>query len=330
MKQLIAMLTLLTILLPFSAHAQEITGYTTLTPDSVEIYYETQGEGMPIMIIAGGPGGNPNFYRYTHSDWLEHGRLVYVHNRGRGRSENLDHLKDAYSVEKDVLDIEAVRQSLGAERIIVYGHSYGGTPALMYALIYPRHCHAVITSCTHSGRDSFQKYNIDGMKYFLQRQFPEQWAVFDSLHSAGLATSDSLFEKVWPDISEMYYYDPDNASIMDSIWKLSSDSLSVGFNYMVYLAIVGPDPEWSVEGTLRDVELVPQLNKVECPALIVSGRFDRVCPPIVQKEIADALPNGKLVMFEQSGHRPFIEQKNRFFEISGEFLDSVINKTGGE
>jgi proline iminopeptidase len=330
MTLIIYLLFIIFTIFPDSSSAFEISEHTTLTEDSVEIFYETQGEGVPIFIIAGGPGGNPNFYRHTHKDWLDHGMLVYVHNRGRGHSQILDSVEDAYSVQNDVKDIEAVRNDLGTENIIIYGHSYGGTAALLYAATYPDNCLALITSCTHSGQKSFQKHNIDAVKYFLQRQFPKRWQTLDSLHQKGLLTSDTIFENVWPDLDEMYYYDPQNAEIMDSIWGISRDSLAVGFNYMVYLGIVGPDPEWEVSGTLSGLEVTPLLNRVHCPALILSGRYDRICPPVVQMEIAEALPDGELVIFEKSGHRPFIEEPAKFFEVTGQFLLEVTDKKGGE
>jgi pimeloyl-ACP methyl ester carboxylesterase len=47
-------------------------------------------------------------------------------------------------------------------------------------------------------------------------------------------------------------------------------------------------------------------------------------------EIAEALPDGELIIFEKSGHRPFIEEPAKFFEVTGQFLLEVTDKKGGE
>jgi proline iminopeptidase len=122
----------------------------------------------------------------------------------------------------------------------------------------------------------------------------------------------------------MYYYNPNNDALMQKYRQKTSDPQELGFNYQVYLCMVGDDPEWTVNGTLNGMELVPLLAKIDFPALIMGGRFDRVCPPTVQKEIADGIKDSRLVIFEKSGHRPFIEEPMEFFHVTGEFLRDII------
>ena len=300
-----------------------VLGHYTETDDSVRIYYETQGEGTPIVMIAGGPGGNPSFFKATHKLWLAYGRLVYVHNRGRGRSEKLDSIPGAYSLRNDIRDIEAVRKDLGVEKLIVYGHSYGGMVALLYAATYSENCLAVITTGTLSGANAWQEHNIDGVKYYLSRHYPEYWEKIVRLHEEGRVTSEETYDSVWPKTVEMYYFDPRKDALMKEYRRAISNSIEDGFNYRVYICMVGNDPEWIVSGTLAGIDLLPLLGNIDFPALIIGGRFDRICPPVVQKEIADSIVNSQLVIFEESGHRPFIEEPVKFFEVTGEFLRGI-------
>ncbi|MBD3216847.1 MAG: alpha/beta fold hydrolase [candidate division Zixibacteria bacterium] len=322
MKRLFISTTLL-FLIAVPLTAGEVTSHNVTTSDGVRIYYETEGEGIPIIMIAGGPGGSPSFYRGTHQLWLPYGKLVYVHNRGRGKSEILDSIPNAYSPEKDVLDIDAVRKDLGVDKIIVYGHSYGSMVALLYAATHPENTMALLTTGALSGEKDFQEHNIDGVKYFMRRHYPDAWDTISTLHANGFLTSDAVYENVFPDLLEMYYYHPENNEKIVPFWSMFSDSTSVGFNYDVYTTIVGDDPEWTVNGTLKGVETVALLSVVDCPALIMTGRYDRVCPPAAQTEIVKALPDAELVIFDKSGHRPFIEEPVKFFEITGEFLRKV-------
>ncbi len=101
------------------------------------------------------------------------------------------------------------------------------------------------------------------------------------------------------------------------------DPKAVVFNPDVYRAMIGDDPEWTLGGTLAGVELLAGLSNYKGPALIMGGRYDRICPPINQLEIADALENAQLVIFEHSGHAPFIEEPLRFLTVVSEFIREV-------
>ena len=62
---------------------------------------------------------------------------VYIYDMvGRGRSARLADPRD-YTLERDVSDLEAIRKEIGAERVVLIGHSYGGTLAAAYAASHP-------------------------------------------------------------------------------------------------------------------------------------------------------------------------------------------------
>ena len=103
------------------------------------------------------------------------------------------------------------------------------------------------------------------------------------------------------------------------------DPERVSHNREVYECMVGPDPDWAVEGTLEDVELAEGLADVHCPALVLAGRYDRITPPAAQRIIANALPQARLVMFERSGHRPEFEESARWLRVVGGFLEEVLS-----
>jgi pimeloyl-ACP methyl ester carboxylesterase len=55
---------------------------------------------------------------------------------GRGRSRRLADPR-GYTLGRDVADLEAIREKIGAERVVLIGHSYGGTLASAYAASHP-------------------------------------------------------------------------------------------------------------------------------------------------------------------------------------------------
>ena len=75
------------------------------------------------------------------------------------------------------------------------------------------------------------------------------------------------------------------------------------------VAISGPARNMKLNVTVQD-----QLQKIACPTLIVQGRKDFIVPEAA--ELAHQLiKNSQLVIIPESGHYPFMEAKDDFFEV---------------
>ena len=59
------------------------------------------------------------------------------------------------------------------------------------------------------------------------------------------------------------------------------------------------------------------------PALVCVGRHDPQTPWPDNAAIAAALQDGRLEVFERSGHYPFLEEPDRFTAVVAGFLSSV-------
>ncbi len=299
-------------------------GRFATTDDGVVIYYEAVGVGVPIVMIAGGPGSSSSRFRYTHSLLQPLGRLVYLDNRGRGRSQDVSSRPGIYSLDNDLKDVEAVRKDLRVGKIIVCGHSYGSMVAMAYASRFPKHTLALITTAGIHGARVWQERNIDSVKRFIQNHLPERWARIVQLHDAGQLSYEGELAQLFQGIDELYNYNPESEERLHAQLENYNDPKAVVFNPDVYRMMVGEDPEWILGGTLEDVELLPGLAAYKGPALIMGGRYDRICPPINQVEIAAVLNNPRLVIFERSGHAPFTEEPLLFLHVVSEFLRQVI------
>lgn len=51
-----------------------------------------------------------------------------------------------------------------------------------------------------------------------------------------------------------------------------------------------------------------RLGGVQCPALVLAGAEDRLCPPTAQEELAAALANSRLIMLPGTGHMALLEK----------------------
>jgi len=62
------------------------------------------------------------------------------------------------------------------------------------------------------------------------------------------------------------------------------------------------------------------LPTLTIPTLVVSGRQDWVTPVGESEKIARAIPGAELVIFDRSGHMPFIEEQEGFVAAVKQFL----------
>ena len=112
--------------------------------DLHEIYWEESGhpDGLPVIALHGGPGGgcSPEMRRFFDADRY---RIILADQRGCGRSTPHSELRENTTWAL-VEDIERVRETLGIEKWVVFGGSWGSTLSLAYAVTHPERVHGLI------------------------------------------------------------------------------------------------------------------------------------------------------------------------------------------
>ena len=71
---------------------------------------------------------------------------------------------------------------------------------------------------------------------------------------------------------------------------------------------------------IRKARLVPRASDLRCPALLIVGRHDPQTPVRVSRALHTRIGGSRLVIFERSGHSPFIEEPERFAQVLTGFL----------
>lgn len=279
------------------------------------LYMETEGHGTPLVLVNGGPGASRISFQPWFSVLADQHTLVYFDAIGRGRSDRLTD-PAAYTVDRDIDDIEAVRAALGAEKIDLLGQSYGGIPALLYALTYPERVNHLVLSSAMTSAADFQA-NIDATNANLKTYYPDSWARVQAIRAQGAKSSDPRSGEEYARMTEMmYWYDPKNAEAMkhaDTADKFNAD---------VYAAMLGDDPDQVVGGTLKGYDPTPRLAALQAKTLVTGGRYDHVATPEIVYRNYTALPAGHamLAMFDHSGHRPWVEESQLYFANLKAFL----------
>ncbi len=286
--------------------------------NGVMIYYESVGQGKPLMIVHGGPGASHDYFLPYLMPLARHNRLVFIDERGSGKSTQIENPK-GYTVENMVEDVEAVRQALGLGKISLLGHSYGGVLAQAYALKYQRHLSHLILCSTF--------YSTKEMNAVLQRELAAAPAdVRKKVHedeAAGLFgkgqpweqhryTADYMIE-AWGGAYFPYLYqrrpDPNYDPVADG-----------NMAWTLYREMWGSHGEFIIDGNLKSVEYAGRLKTLHVPTLVTAGDHDE-CDPNQAREMHKLIKGSRLVIFPKSGHMTFVDQTDRFVRAIEGFID---------
>jgi pimeloyl-ACP methyl ester carboxylesterase len=126
---------------------------------------------------------------------------------------------------------------------------------------------------------------------------------------AGQMKDDEEFRRAYGMILPLYNvnYDPE-----DGARRLAA----VPFRYETH--------NWAFSKNQPNFDLVSRLGEIKVPTLVTVGRHDWVTPLEASEEIAAKVPNAELVIFENSGHSPQVEEHERFISVVRDFLDRHV------
>jgi len=286
--------------------------YTVI--NGAKIWYETSGKGEPLLLIPGGPGFSHLYFTPHFAKLSYKFNIIYFDAFGRGKSDRAKS-PDEYSIRRDVEDIEGLRKYLGIDKLNIFGHSYGGIVAQVYALKYPEHVKKLILSNTLFNSEMCQAM-ITNLNNEIQNQFPEIWEKLKSIRERDHKSSTIEYLMTSSPVSLQlgYFYNASNAQ------RLAGDQYS--FNPDVYFSLAGDDAGFVVGGDLGGLDFSIQLKEIKIPTLVIGGRFDRVCLPKYTLLYKKFMPQAEFVMFEESGHFPYIEEPLKFCETIETFLSN--------
>jgi proline iminopeptidase len=273
------------------------------------------GQGDPLFIIPGGPGGTHLAYRRFDS-LASTCTLVYFDAFGRGKSDTAKEVKE-YSLQRDIEDLEGLRQALHFDRINVLGHSYGGLVAQGYALKYSQHVKHLILANTFHSSVMWQE-NDDNSNQEIKTNYPEVWDSLMILRKKGALSSDPDHQRLYGQVPYgfLYAYNPDN------FITRSAPVYPNSFNAKLYYQMVGTDGDFIVGNDIGRFDFRSQLKDLKMPVLIYGGRFDRVAVPYMMVKFKTYCPQAKFVIFEKSGHNPQVEEPQKLFGLLNDFLRS--------
>jgi proline iminopeptidase len=81
-----------------------------------------------------------------------------------------------------------------------------------------------------------------------------------------------------------------------------------------------PDVNIRLNEDLKSIDMLRRLHAVDAPTLVIVGRNDILTPMMGQMVYADGIRNSCAIVFNDSGHFPFLEERELFTNVTKEFL----------
>ena len=271
-----------------------------------ELYVEEEGDGIPIVLLHGGPGGTHHSFHPHFSRAREFARIIYYDQRGCGLS---DYTKgEGYNVDQAVEDLESLRQSLKIDKWIVLGWSYGGLLGQCYTMKYPESVMGLILmtalSALQGQLESTRQYDFlaqeerDEINEIRVKYFTEQISLEQLVYNAHLNG----------DWKRQHYYRPTMEEFACGAlyeWQHDAD-----FN-----TVMSQDA--------MSIDLSGAFENCPIPTLILEAKWDLTWNTDKPDKIHKNHPGSELIIFEESGHSPFRDEPEKFFNVLREFVEHI-------
>jgi len=266
------------------------------------LYYEVLGETnkQAILCFHGAPGMGS--HREPKASWgrlADAYKVVVQDQRGSGQSG----LNPPFTHKQWVDDAEALRQYLKLGKVIVAGGSYGGYLAQEYALAYPENVLAVMlrdTGPDHSHEKEAEANALSSPRVKDRLDYAKFRRIMD-----GKCLSDDDMRDCYLEIQPLYNVNWDPAKDAERI-------KSIQWHHQTH--------NFAFSHNLPGFDIKPRLHEVVVPVLITHGRHDWIIPVSAAEDMARLYPNARLVIFENSGHSPQIEEAEAWEAVVRRFL----------
>jgi proline iminopeptidase len=265
--------------------------------DGADLFYTEVGAGVPCLVMHGGPGVDHTCFR----PWLDRLgdvlRLVYYDHRGNGRSSRPP--AESITLPRLADDAEGLRAHIGAERVVVLGHSFGGMVALQYALRYPERLRGLVLVGTAAAFDYRDEVAANTRRMNPEPAALAAWGIAptdDAAMAENARATAPLYFAVWdPALGEQLFAD----TIFSAAASRRGNELLQGY------------------------DVTARLREVAAPTLVLAGSDDFITPPSQAERIQRGILNADLAIFEHCGHHPYAEQPEAFAAAVRDWLAKV-------
>ncbi len=256
-----------------------IVGNENSTP--IELYYEDQGAGRPVLLIHGYPLDGHSWERQTRELLAAGHRVITYDRRGFGRSSKVG---SGYDYDTFAADLNVLMETLDLRDVVLVGFSMGTGELARYVARYGHQRVAKLAFLAALGP-------FLGTRDDSPEGVPRE--VFDGIEAAAKEDRYAWFEQFF---SNFYNLDENlgrriSQEVVTGNWNVAVASAPVAAHAVV--------SSW-IEDFRADVEAVRAAGS---PVLILHGTADRILPiEATARRFREALPEAQYVEIDGAPH----------------------------
>jgi pimeloyl-ACP methyl ester carboxylesterase len=294
------------------------------------IFIRGTDQNNPVLLfLHGGPGapllGMSSSRKYD-AEMIKHFTVVHWDQRGAGKSFYSDIPVDSMTLDRLVEDcndlIDYLRNRFHTQKVFIVAHSGGTIIGINTAYKYPGKIHAYVGVAQVINEYEQHKVSFD----FLVEEAEKSGDVGrqNAIKAIGPPPYESP-KKFLEMEGHIFHY---GGFMRDKRARAQMVTLVISFL---------TSPEYSLsEGIrtfrnrgfdftinamweeLKNVNLTKEIQSIEVPIYFFEGKYDVTTPTVVVEEFYDNLDaekGKKLFIFENSGHMPMIEEKEKYQDL---------------
>src|SRR5690625_2389927 len=248
-----------------------------------KIYFEKHGEGEVLVLLNG--------IMMSTASWLpfidilsKDYKVLLVDLLDQGRSDKAD---SEYDQQIHVEMLKELFDKLNYKEIHLFGVSYGGEVAQLFALKYGYMLKSLILSNTTS-------YTNKSMQ-----DLERAWDYAASTYEGSI-----FFSITMPSIYSHIFYEKNNQWLKErerQFGELLDKNWYDGFRRAAKSA--------------HNLNITKELHKIDIPTLIISSDLDTITPVEYQEIIFKNIPNAKWILIKNAGHASMYEKPYEFLSI---------------
>jgi class 3 adenylate cyclase len=258
------------------------------TKDGVSIAFWTLGEGMPLVQMPNSPWSHIQLewqdpeQRRWYERLAQKRKLVRYDGRGTGLSERS---AADFSVDAQMLDLEAVVDRLGLDRFALYGSFNSGPAAVAYAARYAHRVSHLMLYCSYARASDWRR-------------------------SPQLRALRGLLDKDWETYTETY------AHIVRG-WSAGEEAR----RQAAFLReSITQEAMQVFAATVRGLDVTDFLPELSSPTLVLHRRQHHLVDVDIARSLASRIPDARLVLLEGAAGPPLLGHTEAVLEAIDEFL----------
>ncbi|MCD8504232.1 MAG: alpha/beta hydrolase [Burkholderiaceae bacterium] len=260
----------------------------TIEHDGASIYWESEGQGTPLMMVAG-LGGVATYWTPQIKTFSQDYRVIVHDQRGTGRSSQIP----VMSVEQMADDALAVMDAAGVDRTLYLGHSTGGAIGVALALKHPDRIAGLVINASTTHGDAYRHKLLGLRKTLLEMGRLDAYASYTTL----------LLYPHW-------YINQNHEQLMIEEARAVQSMANAQAQASRLDAILDFDPR-------------EDLSKLNVPTLVLCAQDDILTPLYFSEEYAALIPNAKLITLEAGGHAASRTVTAQYDQVVREFFESL-------